>query len=55
MRHSSATVTWELTYGETTPYEWCIYVNGIPKKRFITRHGVLCYLEKITTEYSNYE
>lgn len=44
---------WTLTYGETTPYVWCVYVNGIPEKRFIRREETIHYLEEISKENNN--
>lgn len=52
MSHSNATVTWALTYGETTPYVWCVYVNGIPEKRFIRREEAIHYLDKSVRGHS---
>ena len=39
-----------LTYGEITPYVWCVYVNGIPEKRFIRREEAIHYLNEISKE-----
>ena len=41
-------MTWKLTYGETYPYEWCVYVNDTPEKRFIRREDALHYLDEIS-------
>lgn len=41
---------WALTHGETTPYEWCVYMNGVPQKRFIRREDAIHYLNEISKE-----
>lgn len=48
MSRDTALATWTLTFGETTPYEWCVYMNGIPKKRFITKEDALHYIDEIS-------
>lgn len=42
--------SWYITHGETYPYEWCVYRNEVPFRRFVHLPDALDYLEEIIRE-----